>query len=386
MAVPARGQDQGDSQPATVETLPDAIEYWTLPGEGAGPLVVNDGNGTLWTFFHQTGNLVALSAADGSALLDVPMSISPTALAFTPDWSLGFLAGEPLDDQIIDVGVVQAIDATSGVVLGEIELEGSCNAVCAADGGILYAACGMQYGYEGTIYRLSWKTAANGAIAFAVETQATCGKVPWAIALYDNTLYVTDLELQWTAQPDGTMGPPYGSWVWEYDPESLELNDRSWVGINPSRLGVTEFGVLAGCSGSKQSEGEMVEPSLSLIGGPGGTEPIVIGTTGASDLAVAPDGTWAVVSLSDWASAPPWSAAALLQNLKPGTSSQAMRWVYTGDLAYVAFEDGKPVAQRTQLFTDSFIRAVAVSTDGTRIYALQSEPERIAVIPVDMIM
>ena len=148
-SFPALGQE------IDYEPSPE-MDTWELPGAGAGPLVVNPADGSLWTFLHQSGNLVALDTSDGSVILDVPLTIRPTALAFSPDGSMAFLSGESLDDQIINTGLVQMIDTSDGSVLAEIELEGACNTVYAADNETLYAACGMQYAYEGIIYRLSW--------------------------------------------------------------------------------------------------------------------------------------------------------------------------------------------------------------------------------------
>jgi hypothetical protein len=399
-------------------------ESWTLPGDGASTLVVNPADGSVWTFLHQTGNLVALDPSDGSVMVDAALAMRPSAMAFTPDGEYALLVGEPLGDQIIDQGLVHLIDPSDGAVVAELELEGSCNAVYAADDGSIYVATGMQYGYQGTVYRLAMNFDEEGAITLDVEEDAACGKIPWAIISFDGVLYVTDLELQWGEQPDGTMGPPYGAWVWEYDAQTLAFIDKSWVGINPSRMVATESGVLVACSGSKIGSEEWMEPALSLIAGTGESDPIFIGTSGASDLDVSPDGTWAVATLADWGPPAEGSAMSMYQHAVPGAFPEARRWVYTGKMALVEFPTGgmesdmegemesdieggiesdmeggmesdmeggmessddiNPIV--TDILPDEFLRAVAISSDGTTIYALAEQPERIIVIPVSDLM
>lgn len=363
----------------------EEVGSWTLPGEGAGPLVVNPVDGSLWTFFHQTGNLVALDTSDGSVRLDVPLTIRPTSLAFSADGRFAYLVGEPLDDQIIDRGLVQVISAADGRVIAELAMEGACNAVHVAESGAIYVACGMQYAYQGTVYKLAVNTDNTGRISLAVENQAACGKIPWAVATFEGNLYVTDLELQWTSQPDGSMGPPYGSWVWIYDAETLEFIDRSWVGINPSRLAMSGSGMLVACSGSKQGGDAWAEPALSLLRSPGESEPILIGESGASDLAVSPDGSWAVASLADWGPPAEGSAMSFFHQANPRRFPEARRWNYTGDIAIVATADGEPQVQRVTVLSDLFVRAVAISADGNTVYALQGDPERILAIPVELL-
>jgi hypothetical protein len=378
----------------TVAQEPE-IESWPLPGTGAGSLATNPADGSIWVFFHQTKNLVSLDSADGSVMLDIPLTLSPTSMAFSPDGRCVFVVGEPLDDQIIDRGVVVAMDASNGQILAELTLEGACNAVYVAPDRMIYVATGMQYAYQGTVYKLEYGLGASdaenesqsepGEPVLKIVSEAECGKIPWAITEYEGRLYVTDLELQWTEQPDGSMGPPYGAWVWVYDAGTLDFVDREWVGINPNRLRNTTAGVLVACSGSKQSEGSGAEPTLSLIRGPGEVAAIRIGSAGASDLASAPDGSWAVVTLADWAPPAAESRIADLRQLAPERFPEQRRWAYTGDVALITFEDGEAAARRIPVLTTGYLRAVAISADGGRLYAIQSEPERIIAIPVSML-
>jgi len=360
-----------------------SFETWTIPGGGASLLRVNPGDGSVWTICHQSGNIVALDGTDGSAMLDLPFTMRPTALDFTPDGAVIFVVGEPSNDQVITEGVIQALDTSSGAVLGELGVEGACNAAYCGDDGVLFVACGMQYAYQGILYRIAWRETEDGGIAMEVVTQAECGKIPWAIAEFDGNLYVTDLELQWTAQADGSEGPPYGSYVWSYDAVTLGFLDRSWVGINPNRLGVTSGGVLAACSGSKQTEGDVAEPTLSLIEAPGESEPVYLGSTGASDLAVDSGGELAVATLADWGPPAPWSAMAVIQNYMPGSFDDAHRWLYTGDIGIFRLVDGEIISERMEVLEEGYFRAVAIALDGSVIYALKGESDLIYMIPIE---
>lgn len=381
MSAPSSALDQPDREgPPQLMIL-----SWDLPGVGAGPVAVNPSDGTLWTFFHQTGNLVSLDPVDGSVLIDVPLTIRPTALDFC-EFGMGlYLVGEPLDDQIIDRGVVQAINSATGEVAAEIELEGACNAVYSKDFGTVYVACGMQYAYEGTLYKLSVDFDEEENLVIEIESKVSCGKIPWSIASRGGVIYVTDLELQWTAQPDGTMGPPYGAWVWAYDEGTLDYIDKSWVGINPSKLVESGAGILVACSGSKQGEGSLIEPAFSLITEPGESDPFFIGTAGAGDLDVSPDGVFAVAVLSDWGPPAAWSFMSSLPDSVHGTFPDLKRWVFTPDLAVINLDDGGISASRIENISDSYLRSVAFSLDGEYIYALQGEPEKLLRIPVEMI-
>ncbi|MCK4721044.1 hypothetical protein KAU08_10310 [bacterium] len=369
------------------ETGAGDILSWELPGTGAGPLVIEPLNGKIWTFFHQSGNLVALDPDDGTVLIDVPLTIRPTALAFCRFGTGLYLVGEPLDDQIIDRGILQIIDQSNGKVLKEFELDGACNAVYSKYSGTIYIASGMQYAYEGIIYKLSMNFDESGEIILEIESQASCGKIPWAIAERDGTLYVTDLELQWSAQADGTMGPPYGAWVWAYDADTLELLDKSWVGINPSRLAESDTGILVACSGSKQGEGNLMEPAFSFITGPGESEPIFIGTAGVGDFATSPTGSFAFAILSDWGPPATWSFVNTYRSMTGGNFPDTMRWVFTSDLAIIDLAgEGAVFTSRIENLTDSYFRDVAISLDGVNIYALQGEPEELIIIPVEMLL
>jgi len=374
---PAYAQEE----PATATPgliVPQIIGTWDLPGSGAGKLCVNPSDGSVWTFLHQSGELVALNGTTGEVILSVALELRPTALCFAPDGSVVYLVGEPLDDQTINEGIIQAVDPVTGQVISETKVEGACNAVYAADKGILYVASGMQYAYQGTVYKLQWDSVSR---SITVEAETDCGKIPWAIAVHDDVLFVTDLELQWTAQADGTMGPPYGSWVWEYNAGTLEFLNRSWVGINPNRLGIVNGGVLVGCSGSKQSIGDAFEPTLNLIGAVGESTDIFIGSTGASDLDVAADGSFAVVTLADWSPPVVTSGVGLYTALvNPEGFPEAKRWIYTGDVAVVDFTGDEPVTERYNIVTDKYLRSVALSPDGKTLYVLQDEPEKILAV------
>jgi hypothetical protein len=387
---PAFGQENGTDESIPGTEAP-GIEMWSLPGVGAGPIYVNDLDGTVWTFFHQTHNIVKMDGSTGDVLLNIPLTISPTALAFSTCGTMVYLVGEPMEDQIIDVGIIQVISESDGSLMQEMEVEGACNAVYVSDGEIVWVASGMQYAYQGNILRLEWTQAGTPGEdpeadwQLAVTNRADCGKIPWAIAESDGKLYVTDLELQWTLQPDGTMGPPYGAWVWAYDADTLEVVGQEWVGINPNKLEDTNFGVIVGCSGSKQSEGAYAEPAVAVIGQTEDPRFIYIGTAGASDVAASPDGSWAVASLSDWGQ-PDWSSSiAIFQQQNPGAFPELRKWIYTGDLALMRMENGEISTERVPIVAGSFIRAVAVSSDGMNIYAIEGEPERLLVIPVEMI-
>lgn len=380
-SIPSVAQDETSTEPS----VPTEIQAWDLPGSGAGPIVVSPADGTIWTFFHQTGNLVALNPADGSVLIDVPLTIRPTAMDFC-QYGMGlYLVGEPLDDQIIDQGIVQAIDASTGEVIAEIELEGACNAVYTKDFETVYVACGMQYGYEGTLYKLAVDFGDDDNMTINVEYQTSCGKIPWSIASYDGKIYVTDLELQWTAQPDGTMGPPYGAYVWAYDETTLELLGKSWVGINPSKLAESNVGILVACSGSKQSEGDLIEPAFSVISAPGESDPYFIGTAGAGDIAVSTDGIFAVATLSDWGPPAPGSLMSTIPGSISGYYPNPRRWVFTSDLAVIDLTSDEITATRLEGVAESYMRSVAFSLDGKNIYAMQGEPEKLLVIPVEML-
>jgi len=357
-----------------------SYETWTLPGSGGSTIAVNPVDGAIWLFLHQSGNLVSLDPSDGSTVIDVPLTMRPTAIDFTPDGTMAVMVGEPMDDQVIDIGLIQAIDTSDGSVISEFEVEGACNAVLLSSNNILYVACGMQYAYQGTVYKVLFGFDEMGILSWGIDTQADCGKIPWGIAEHDGILYVTDLELQWTAQADGSEGPPYGAYVWEYDLETLEFENASWVGINPDRLVVTEYGVVAACSGNKMGEGDLLEPALSIIDEPGGSVPIHIGTTGASDIVADPEGLWMIASLADWGPPAPWSAMATMQSQFPGQFPEAQRWMYTGELAVIRL-DGEEVEVTTQdVLGETIFRAMAISADGTKIYALTGNPEQIIIL------
>lgn len=363
------------------------IQTWDLPGSGAGPIVVSPADGSIWTFFHQTGNLVALDPSDGAVLIDVPLTIRPTALDFC-QYGMGlFLVGEPLDDQIIDRGVVQAIDASNGDIVAELELVGACNAVYTRDFETVYVACGMQYGYEGILYKLAVEFDDEGSLTMHVEYQTSCGKIPWSIASFNGAIYVTDLELQWTAQPNGTMGPPYGALVWAYDEDTLELLDKSWVGINPSKLAEFDDGILVACSGSKQGEGNLIEPAFSIISDPGESDPYFVGTAGVGDIAVALDGEFAVGTLSDWGPPAQGSVMSNIEGILHGDYPDARRWVFTSDLALIDLTaENRVSATRLEGISESYLRDIAFSLDGEYIYALQGEPEKFLLIPIEIII
>ncbi len=356
-----------------------SYDTWTIPGSGSSMLSVNPADGTIWLFMHQSENLAALDPTDGSTIFDVPLTMRPTAIDFTPDGSMAFLVGEPLGDQIINTGLIQAIDTADGAVIMEFEFEGACNAVLVTDDHVLYTACGMQYGYQGVVYKVLYGFDEDGILSLGIDTQADCGKIPWGIAAYDGILYVTDLELQWTLQTDGYQGPPYGAYVWEYDLETLEYENASWVGINPNQLVVTSYGVVAACSGNKLGEGDLLEPALSIIEEPGASVPVFIGTTGASDLISGPDGQWMIASLADWGPPAPWSAMATMQTQFPGHFPEAQRWMYTGELAVLNLSGDHVDVTRHVILNETFFRALAISIDGSKIYALTGNPEQIIV-------
>ena len=84
----------------------------SMPGSGSSELVIDPADGSIWTCLNQTYNLVAFDGTSGKVILDVPfdvekrsehsidtpdlttpdnpLNIAPTALAFTPDGSVGF--------------------------------------------------------------------------------------------------------------------------------------------------------------------------------------------------------------------------------------------------------------------------------------------------------
>ncbi|HDS29722.1 MAG TPA: hypothetical protein ENN67_01625 [Firmicutes bacterium] len=382
---PVFGQEIPDEPPPENEI--EGMTAWELPGTGAGPVYVSPIDGTIWVFFHQTRNLVKIDGSTGDVLLNQELSISPTALAFSTCGSMVYLVGEPIEDQIIDIGIIQVLDKSDGAVMHEMELEGACNAVYVSDGEVVWVVTGMQYAYQGNIFRLEWSqtgTSMNDR-KLTVVNRADCGKIPWSIAESGGKLYVTDLELQWTMQPDGLMGPPYGAWVWVYNPETLEMLERIWVGINPNRLAVSNFGVITGCSGSKQSSGIFMEPAAVVIQPDTDPEFVHIGSAGASDIAVAPDGSWAVATLSDWGE-PDWSSSVyLLQQINPWAIPEIRKWIFTGDLAVLKMENGEISAHRMPIVHDSYLRSVAISPDGSRIYAIQDNPEKLLVIPVELL-
>jgi hypothetical protein len=389
ISVPVFAQEAGD-----VEQEP-LYETWTLPGAGAGALVVNGADGSVWTFLHQTRNLAALNGVDGTVMVDVPLDLSPTSLAFSRDGSVGFIVGEPMSDQIISQGIVEAFDPKTGARIAQMEMEGSANAVYVGPDEAIYVAAGMQYGYPGSVYKLSWDA---GKKTLSVVDQVETGKLPWALAVYDGNLYVTDLELQWTAQADGSVGPPYGCWVWVYEAEALEPEGKIWVGVNPTVLAQTEDGVLVACSGSKQSEG-LYEPAAVLMKGPdqSNSEFVFVGSSGVTDLAVSHSGDWALATLSDFIPAPPFSVTSQLSQALPGLP-EARRWVYTGELAMIrmselesAPEGENPnLNERATIVEDAHLRFIALSPDSATLYALRVEnesgAESVIVIPVDKLM
>jgi hypothetical protein len=374
---------------------------WSLPGAGAGALIVNSADGSIWTFMHQTHNLVALDGNDGAVLLDIPLDLSPTSLAFAPAaaGSVGFIVGEPMSDQIISQGVIEAFDTKTGGKIAQLELDGACNAVYIAADGAVYVATGMQYGYPGKVYRLSWDPVTK---TFSVEAEVETGKIPWALTVYDGNLYVTDLELQWTAQPDGSVGPPYGCWVWVYEVKELVPEGKIWVGINPTDLAGTRDGVLVACSGSKQTQG-LYEPAVVLLKSPdpSASEFVFIGTCGVTDIAV-PDsadfmGDWALATLADFIPAPSFSAVSQLSQALPGFP-QPMRWVFTGELALIemsrlqdAPEGENPnLTLRINIVDEAHLRWIALSPDASTLYALRVEnetaEESVLAIPVADLM
>ncbi len=375
----------GDAKPVEKE-----VEFWDLPGIGASSLAVNPSDGTIWAFFHQTRNLAALDPSDGEVLIDVPLTISPTAMAFSPNGRVVFLVGEPIGDMIISAGIVQAIDASDGSLLAQLEMEGACSALYVSEKGTIWVAAGLQYAYQGQVYELSFGESEaeeeEAGYEFEIVAQAACGKIPWAITERDGKLYVNDLELQWTTQPDGSMGPPYGAWVWVYEAETLEPLGQEWVGVNPDRLANTRAGVLVGCSGSKQTE-DAYEPALALIRSPGDTDLIYVGTAGASDIAASPDGSWAVATLADWGPPNPWSGVVSLEENLAGIIPEARRWLYTGDVELLYFDNGEVWTYRVTVIAseESYLRAIAISRRGSVLYALQAEPERLLVVPLELL-
>ena len=399
------------------------VKEWKLPGQGAGPIVVNPYDGSLWLCLHQTWNLVAIDGSGGSVILNVPfnlkkreehhldssgmriprvpLEITPTSLGFTSDGSVGFIVGEPLSEGSIATGVVQVFDPKTGEKIGELEVEGACNAVFVEGKEDVYIACGMQYGYPGLVYKLRWDGVGK---SLKVMGRAETGKIPWALTVYEGNLYVTDLELQWTAQADGSMGPPYGAWVWVYDAGTLEFKNKVWVGINPSVLVRIPQGVLVGCSGSKQTEGRY-EPALVYLRGPEASESeyVFIGSAGASDVAASADGRCVLVSLADFAPAPPFSQIAQWSELLRGAVPEARRWVYTGKMALIDVSrlsedveegDGEGgneyVPEAIEVVRGGHIRRVAMSSDGSVVYALvvndASGEEMLISFPFDVLL
>ena len=419
-------------EPGAITAEESPVMTWTLPGTGAGALVVNPVDGSLWTFLHQTHNLVALDGETGSVILDVPIDLSPTEMAFAPDGSTGFIVGEPMSDQIIAAGIIEAFDPATGGKIAQMELEGAGNAVCATSDGSIYVAAGMQYAYQGTVYKLSWDKSRK---TFAIVGQADTGKLPWALAVFKGNLYVTDQELQWTAQPDGSEGPPYGAWVWVYEASTLSLVDKIWVGINPTRFAVTKSGLLVACSGSKQTEG-LYEPALVLLRTPDAadSEYIFVDNYGASDIAGPKEANWAIASLASWMPAPSGSQASLWHQALSSMVPEARRWVDTGSVAIIdldelerldtaqagdaessektdqgstgdagqsddsgtggTVEEGQPqvagfMPQAVNVIDGAVLREIAVSLDGSLMYAIAKNvtdgTESLIVVPVDLI-
>jgi len=359
----------------------EAFETIELPGRGAGTIAVHPVDGSIWAFMHQTGALVAVDPSDGSVLLESPLNLRPTAMEFSPDGEYVYIVGEPLSDQVYDRGKLVGINTADGSTVIDMELDGACNAVHIGDSAV-YVACGMQYAYEGTVYRLTPDEIDNNLL---IDASASCGKIPWAIAELDGILYVTDLELQWTMQADGSMGPPYGSYVWAYHADNLELIDKTWVGLNPCKLGVLGSGVMAACSGSKQTDLRL-EPALSYIRSPGESEPVFIDTSGASDLDVSPDGTWAAVTLADWGPPAAFSGMSVIQHYAPGTLDDVRRWIFTGDIGVISMENGSIITERYRISDESYFRAVEISLDGTSVYALLGETDEVMIIPVEYLV
>ncbi|MFH1675729.1 MAG: hypothetical protein ABIC40_01805, partial [bacterium] len=311
---------------------------------------------------------------------------SPTAAAFSKDGTVFFLVGEPSDDQIIDTGIIQAFDSLSGNKLGELQVEGACNTVYPAENGILYVASGMQYAYQGKLYEIKYEVSTDsGNLTMELVRVANCGKIPWAVIKKGDTLYVTDLELQWTMQDDGTMGPPYGGLVWLYDAITLENTSKEWVGINPDRMVRVGDGVLVGCSGSKQSLEGDIEPAFSLINPPDETVSLSIGTTGATDLATVSDGSFAVATLADWGPAPVNTAMGMIHMLDPEKYPEPRKWVYTGDICVVDFIDDGIKTRRVTVSEDKYFRSIAISPDGETIYLLDGEADRVWILPLSEI-
>ena len=358
------------------------LSSFDLPGTGASRMIVNPVDGSILTFFHQTHTVASINGSDGSTIFNVPIDLSPTAAAFSPDGKVFFLIGEPSNDQTIDIGIIQAFDSSSGKKMCEFQVEGACNAVYAAENGILYVASGMQYAYQGKVYEIEWQLSKDGgSLTMELLKDADCGKIPWAIIKNSDRLYVTDLELQWTAQADGTMGPPYGGLVWVYDADTLENISKEWVGINPDRMVNIGGGVLVGCSGSKQTLDGDIEPAFSFIKPENETVPLPIGTTGATDLAVIPDGSFAVAVLADWGPAPPDTAMGMIHMLNPEKYPEPRKWIYTGDICVVSATDDEIKTRRVTVSEDNYFRSIAISPDGETIYLLDGEADRVWVLP-----
>jgi hypothetical protein len=368
-----------------------ARDAYDLPGTGAGDIAVNPHDGSIWIFFHQSMNLAALDPSGQSVLLDIDLPIAATAMAFHPADNILFVTGEPLDDQRISEGVVYAIDTITGDVLAQKEILSACNSICAASDGYIYVSTGMQYGYPGTIYKMIFieatpdeETGADSAVPeFIIEYETECGKIPWAILEDDGIVYVTDLELQWAAQEDGSMGPPYGAWVWAYNSSDLEYIGSEWVGINPTDMVKTEFGILVACAGRKQTDNMSLEPAITLIAEPGTTVPIIAGTAGAGDIAVSPDGSWAIASLSNWAPPVPGSDIARLQQLNPERFPDARRWVFTGDIAWLQYMDERIDVSIHKIIGNGYLTSIDISADGKYIYGISGDPEKLLVIPIE---
>jgi hypothetical protein len=390
-----------------------AVNTWQLPGKGAGPLVVNPANGLIWTFFHQTHELAAINGKTGEVAIKVPIKLAPTAIAFSADGKTGFIVGEPTGDQIIAAGLIQAFDSANGKIIGELELEGAATAVCVADPETLFVATGMQYEYAGIVYKIIWDISDR---TLKIDGNVTVGKLPWAVDVYNGNLYVTDSELQWTAQPDGSEGAPWGGWVWIFEMPSLQFVNKIWVGINPSNFAITKSGLLVGCSGRKQSEGQY-EPAAVLLrnADANDSEYIFTGTSGTCDLASIPSSNWAIAALVDFSSTMSGRGISAARQVFGDKIPEAKRWVYTGDVALIdldalaklksekekpgsgiAPEEGtepeKTIFQEIApesitLTKNGYIRNVALSTDGKFLYALRidekDESESILVVPVE---
>lgn len=369
------------------------FQRWALPSWGADPLVMSPKGDLLWTLLRESHELISINCSDGSIVSRVELDLTPVALTFAPDGSVGFVVGEAEIDRVMTTGIIEAFDPSNGRKLARLEVNSICNAVCAAPGGKVFVAAGTQYGYPGTVYMCQWN---HRDSSLKLEAEAIAGKIPWAIAVFRGNLYVADSELQWTLQPDGSQGPPYGMWIWVYEADTLEPAGKIWVGIQPKAIACLNSGILVACSGSKLTQGQN-EPTLVFIKSPDPEESryIFIDSTGATSVASPKSGDWAIVTLADWTPEPspgPSISSMLNKYLSQYISEIApdlRRWVYTGDIGFVDIAKNKITTSRVHLADDAYLRSVTVSPDGKTAYFLevheQDRKEYILAVPVELL-